>query len=149
MRTLFSLLLVVLLSGSARADWYYVNAVADTGSQTVPEGIRWSMLHFRTVVWESYTSGPNDSWDYNDGYLGRVPYVTYTTHYLPSNPSGRWSAWLFSGSQRIRDFYTNRYYRVSWPATSAFNIPAIDPNSWPWPIPNTVVLPIRFTIVPD
>ncbi len=147
MKTLFSLLLVVLLSPIARADWYYVNAVAVI-NQTVPDGIKWSMLHFRSVVWESYASGVNDSWDDNEGYLGRVPYVTYTTHQMPSNSSGRWSAWIFRGSQRVRDFYTGKHYRVSWPDSYQFNMSA-DGAGWPWVIPNVVTLPITFTIVPD
>ena len=138
MRHMFrSLLLVALLSLPSLADYYYVDLEAYTGSQYVPEGIWWGMLRMHALVRE-HTDPSNDSYAAKIGYLGRMPdYIASTSHYLPSNPSGRWTVNVPSGSTVIRDYNTGLYWRVSW--GSAYRYDMYDTE-------NILVLPVYFAI---
>jgi len=132
-KALMSLLFVVLFSVQTIADWYYVDAIANTGTQVIPQGIKWSMLHFEVLGWKE--NPQHDSWDWTEGYLGRLPFITSSNHHLRS--TGNWNAWLISGSKDVRDYNTGLWYRVSWGSAYRHNI---------FPTENSIILPVYFQI---
>ena len=133
-RALMSLLFVVLFSVQTIADWYYVDVIANTGTQKIPRGIEWGMIRLEALAWKG--NPQHDSWDFVDGYLGRLPFIASTSHHLRSR--GKWNAWLISGSTDLRDYDNGRIYRVSWGSAYRHNI---------FPTENSIILPAYFSII--
>ena len=128
-----SLLFVVLFSVASFGDWYWVDVVANTGTQKIPVGIKWKMLHFEVLAWKA--SPRNDSWDLTEGHLGSMPFVTSSKHHLRS--AGKWNVSLISGSSDVKDYNNGRWYRVSWGSAHRRNI---------FPTEDSVILPAYFSI---
>ncbi len=129
-KALCSLVLAAMLVSHAAAEDYYVDVFV---RENPPPGLEWPTFSVNVLVWDDSNSG---NWS-----LRKIPlrlgqwWSSESRHSLHGSPA-RWSAAIGSGSQRVKNYDTGKWWNITWGLTGSYNnsrsnVTTLKPNfSW-------------------
>ena len=113
-KVLCGLVLSLLIASIAAAEDYYVDVFV---REQPPAGLEWRTFEVNVLVWDDSNLG---NWS-----LRKIPlrlgqsWSSESRHSLNGSPA-RWSAAIGSGSQRVKNYDTGKWWNIKWGLTGSY-----------------------------